>query len=74
MSHQNPLVKESAEQTLNQIINTLNYVSVSLDKMGEDEEAPYMSAAQATGLRNIIDSLQNATEICVGQCLQRGNS
>jgi formiminotetrahydrofolate cyclodeaminase len=69
----NPLVKETADQTLDQIINRLNYVSASLDKMGDDDEAAYMSAAQATGLRDIIDGLQNATEICVGQCLQRGD-
>ncbi|MFT5161631.1 MAG: hypothetical protein ACI9FJ_000196 [Alteromonadaceae bacterium] len=42
---ENPLVKETAKLTLNQIINTLNYVSTSLDKMGDDNEAAYMSAA-----------------------------
>jgi hypothetical protein len=72
MSHQNPLVKETAEQTLDQIINTLAYVSASLDKItNEDDETAYMSAVQATGLRNIVDSIQNAGEICSGQYMKQ---
>jgi hypothetical protein len=66
--HTNPLIKATAPQTLDQIINTLAYVSTSLDKVTDsDENQAYMSAAQATGLRNIIDSIQNASEICSGQ-------
>ncbi|MFT5162260.1 MAG: hypothetical protein ACI9FJ_000828 [Alteromonadaceae bacterium] len=75
MSEQtNPLVKDSPEQTLNEIINTLQYVSTSLDKIVDEDDATqsYMSAAQAAGLRNIIDSLQNASEVCAGQCMKRG--
>ncbi|MFT5163558.1 MAG: hypothetical protein ACI9FJ_002154 [Alteromonadaceae bacterium] len=68
MSNSNSLVKDTAEQTLDQIINTLQYVSTSLDRMTEVDETAYMSAAQAAGLRNIIDSLQSASEICVEQC------
>jgi hypothetical protein len=68
MSNSNPLVKETVEQTLDQIINTLQYVSASLDKMTEVDESAYMTAAQAAGLRNIVDSIQCATEACVGQC------
>jgi hypothetical protein len=72
MSDSNPLVKETAELTLDQIINTLQYVSASLDKMTDVDEAAYLSATQAAGLRNIIDSVQNATEICGGQYMQQG--
>ncbi|MFT5162002.1 MAG: hypothetical protein ACI9FJ_000570 [Alteromonadaceae bacterium] len=50
MSYQNPLVKDTAELTLDQIINTLAYVSASLDKMTEADETAYLSAEQATGL------------------------
>jgi hypothetical protein len=44
MSHQNPLVKETAELTLDQIINTLAYVSNSLDKITDADDPAYMSA------------------------------
>jgi hypothetical protein len=54
-------------ETLNEIINTLQYVSTSLDRMTEVDETAYMTAAQAAGLRNIVDSLQSATQECVGQ-------
>jgi hypothetical protein len=67
MSNINPLVKDTAEQTLDEIINTLQYVSNSLGKMTEVDETAYMTAAQAAGLRNIVDSIQNATEACAGQ-------
>jgi hypothetical protein len=68
MSNDNPLIKDTPAQTLNEIINTLQYVSASLDKMTDEDETHYMSAAQAAGLRNIIDSVQSATEVCAGQC------
>ncbi|MFT5164195.1 MAG: hypothetical protein ACI9FJ_002796 [Alteromonadaceae bacterium] len=71
MSHQNPLVKDTAELTLDQIINTLAYVSNSLDKITDTDDPAYMSAVQATGLRNIIDGIQNASEICAGQCMKQ---
>jgi hypothetical protein len=71
----NPLVKDTATKTLDQIINTLQYVGASLDKLADDEnDSAYMSAAQAAGLRNIIDSVQNASEVCAGQCYRLENS
>ncbi|MFT5164708.1 MAG: hypothetical protein ACI9FJ_003317 [Alteromonadaceae bacterium] len=72
MSHINPLVKASGELTLNEIINTMQYVSGSLDLLvlaasTEDEVQTHMTAAQAAGLRNMIDSMQQAAEECFGQ-------
>jgi hypothetical protein len=76
MSDFNPLVKDTAEKTLNEIINTLHYVSASLDKMTDvdDDSQAYLSAAQAAGLRNIIDSVQNASEVCAAQCAKQANT
>ncbi|MFT5164527.1 MAG: hypothetical protein ACI9FJ_003129 [Alteromonadaceae bacterium] len=76
MSDFNPLVKDTTEKTLNEIINTLHYVSTSLDRMTDvdDESQAYLSAAQAAGIRNIIDSVQNASEVCAAQCARQVNN
>jgi hypothetical protein len=68
MSNSNPLVKETAQETFDQIINTLAYVTTSLSKVaGVDETTACMTAADVAGLCNIVQSIKNATEICYEQ-------
>jgi hypothetical protein len=92
MSDFNPLVKDTAELTLDQMLlysctapspaslavkSSTPYImfSTSLDKMSDvdDDSQAYLSATQAVDLRNIIDSVQNASEVCAAQCAIQAN-
>jgi hypothetical protein len=78
MKDSNPLVKDTVQGTLNEIINTLDYISESLppttDEAGEGIEPIQLSPAQISGLRNIMFGVKAATESCFGQYMSEKGS
>jgi hypothetical protein len=64
MSEQNPIVKDTAQGTLNQVINSLDYAIASLTPLADDknDEQTVLTAGQASGLVHHLISIKTSTE------------
>lgn len=74
----NPLVQETAQQTMGEVIHSLQYMAMTIpipEHENEDGETVIvLSRAQMCGLRNLIQCNQAAVESCfyqIGQELKQ---
>ncbi|MFT5164453.1 MAG: hypothetical protein ACI9FJ_003055 [Alteromonadaceae bacterium] len=63
MSQQN----QTPAQTLNEIINSLDYITSTLPEVADDDNRAHLSSSQAVGLRQILLGLKASSEACFGQ-------
>lgn len=67
----NPLVQDTAQQTMGEVIHSLQYMALTIpipEHENEDGETVIqLSRAQMCGLRNLIQCSQAAVESCYNQ-------
>ena len=71
MQQNNPLIQQNSKATLYCIVNTLQYLTVSLEELTssnqKDPNQPVMSAADVERMHGVVSSVKIAAEICFGQ-------
>lgn len=67
----NPLVQETAQQTMGEVIHSLQYMAMTIPipehENDDGETVIQLSRAQMCGLRNLIQCNQAAVESCYNQ-------
>jgi len=67
----NPLVKETAQQTMGEVIHSLQYMATTLpvpwEEDAEGNTTIELSRQQMCGLRNLLQCNQAAVESCYNQ-------
>jgi hypothetical protein len=77
MNTSNPSVQHSAETTLNQVINSLDYIIGTLPETPDDNVDAHqagLTTTQMAGLRQILTSLKETTENGFGLYLSERNN
>jgi hypothetical protein len=70
MSNDNPLIKDTARNTLDEMVKLLSYQITTLTEItanGPDDKT-YFCATDIAGQCNMLLSLKAAAEACYGQC------
>ena len=71
MQQNNPLIEPNCKATLFCIVNTLQYLAVSLAELTPsnqiDPDQPVMTAADVERMHGIVNSVKTAAEVCFGQ-------
>ena len=71
MQQNNPLIQQNSKATLYCIINTLQYLTVSLAELTPSAQKepiqPVMTAADVERMHGVVNSVKTAAEVCFGQ-------
>ena len=71
MQQNNPLIQQNSKATLYCIVNTLQYLTVSLAELTpsnqKDPNQPVMTAADVERMHGLVNSVKTAAEVCFGQ-------
>ena len=73
MNNTNPIVQPSVKDTLNEMVNTLTYITTTLGKFKTDEDTAHelamFSQPEVSGLNNLLHCIKDAGEACYSQYL-----
>ncbi|MCJ8271679.1 MAG: hypothetical protein MJK04_20055 [Psychrosphaera sp.] len=73
MQGHNPIVQDSPKETLNSIINVLQYLTTTFDQLDdkntEVDDEELLNASDIQGLCRIVDCVKDAAETCYAQLL-----
>lgn len=71
MTGHNPIVQDTPKETLNNIINVLQYLTTTFDQLDDEstevDDEELLNASGIQGLYRIVDCVKAAAETCYAQ-------
>lgn len=71
MAGHNPIAQHTPKETLNSIINVLQYLTTTFDQLDDkntkDDDEELLNASGVQGLCRIVDCVKDAAETCYAQ-------